>query len=211
MTDPVNTSMKTMIIVGAGAALGLLFNALAPGGIPLRSMILPTDTPPPPGIAVSDDYLSTEQVRAVSELLTSGIDPDEFEVRFVIMDVREPYEFEGGHIPGAINQPLTQFKSGRPKRLDSIPDDAIIFVYCSDPECGSSLIVAEQLRLYGYKAENVRVFVGGLPAWEQAGLNLAYGIDPELDYDDGIEAFNDDSMDDSAMPGGDTLIEGEEQ
>ena len=38
-----------------------------------------------------------------------------------IIDVREPHEFRGGHIPGAVNQPLSQFDpAGMPQDLSLI-------------------------------------------------------------------------------------------
>ena len=49
-------------------------------------------------------------------------------VAVLIVDVREPYEFEAGHIPGAINLPLGSLIDLAKTHL---PDkDALIFLYC---------------------------------------------------------------------------------
>ena len=48
---------------------------------------------------------------------------------YVIIDVREPFEFVSGHVKGAINIPPAQLMSGA-KELDSIPKDAEIIIYC---------------------------------------------------------------------------------
>lgn len=48
---------------------------------------------------------------------------------YVIIDVREPFEFVSGHVKGAINIPPAKLMSGA-KELDSIPKDAEIIVYC---------------------------------------------------------------------------------
>jgi rhodanese-related sulfurtransferase len=44
----------------------------------------------------------------------------------VVLDVREPAEFEEGHLAGAIHVPL----GGLPRRLDSLPADRLIVAYC---------------------------------------------------------------------------------
>jgi rhodanese-related sulfurtransferase len=35
------------------------------------------------------------------------------EMSCIVIDVREPHEFRGGHIPGVENHPLSQFDPGR--------------------------------------------------------------------------------------------------
>ncbi|GAB7388408.1 rhodanese-like domain-containing protein [Bacillaceae bacterium] len=44
----------------------------------------------------------------------------------LLIDVREPHEFCSGHIPGAINIPLSQLR----QRLSEIPHDKEIILYC---------------------------------------------------------------------------------
>ena len=43
-----------------------------------------------------------------------------------IMDVREPAEFERGHVTGAVNIPMSQFR----QRLDEIPKDRPVYCHC---------------------------------------------------------------------------------
>ena len=45
----------------------------------------------------------------------------------VVLDVREPTEFEEGHVEGALHVPL----GALPRRLDALPRDHRILVYCS--------------------------------------------------------------------------------
>ena len=47
----------------------------------------------------------------------------------VILDVREPSEFATGHVPGAINVPLGEIRTGR--TLPECPDlDKTVLIYC---------------------------------------------------------------------------------
>lgn len=48
---------------------------------------------------------------------------------YVIIDVREPYEFSGGHVKGAINIPPAELMTGTDK-LKNVPKDAEIILYC---------------------------------------------------------------------------------
>jgi NADPH-dependent 2,4-dienoyl-CoA reductase/sulfur reductase-like enzyme/rhodanese-related sulfurtransferase len=44
----------------------------------------------------------------------------------LLLDVRDPNEFEAGHVPGAVNLPLNQLRA----RLDELPSDRTIWIYC---------------------------------------------------------------------------------
>ena len=44
----------------------------------------------------------------------------------MIVDVRDPDEFENGHVPGAINLPLNEIR----QRLDELPRDREVWLYC---------------------------------------------------------------------------------
>lgn len=49
--------------------------------------------------------------------------------KYTLIDVREPDEFERGHLTGAINIPSQSLMSGCPE-LASVPKNANIIVYC---------------------------------------------------------------------------------
>ena len=48
----------------------------------------------------------------------------------VFIDVREPFEFMLGHVPGALNIPPAKLLAGEPKELKQLDRDAELIVYC---------------------------------------------------------------------------------
>lgn len=65
----------------------------------------------------------------------------------VIIDVREPFEYDMGHVEGAINLPPAELVQNSDK-LKSIPKDAEIILYC---KTGSrSAVSANYLKNLGY-------------------------------------------------------------
>ncbi|MBR5239246.1 MAG: rhodanese-like domain-containing protein [Clostridia bacterium] len=82
----------------------------------------------------------------------------ETESDYIILDVREQDEFDGGHIPGAILIPYTQINA---KAEAMLPDpDQLILVYCRSGR--RSKIASESLVKLGYT--NVKEF-GGINDW----------------------------------------------
>jgi phage shock protein E len=51
-------------------------------------------------------------------------------VKYIIIDVREPEEYDSGHVDGAINLPPSDLMSSEIKQLKDIPKDAPIILYC---------------------------------------------------------------------------------
>ena len=77
---------------------------------------------------------------------------------YVILDTREQYEFDEGHIPGAVLLPYDQVNE---KAESMLPDkDQLILVYCRSGR--RSKIAAEALVELGYT--NIREF-GGIIDW----------------------------------------------
>jgi len=76
-----------------------------------------------------------------------------------LVDVREEYEFAEGHVPGAVNLPMSTIGS----RLDELPDEPFD-VICKVG--GRSGRVVEALAARGYDATNVD---GGTDEWIAAG------------------------------------------
>ena len=82
----------------------------------------------------------------------------------LILDVRSPDEYAGGHIPGAVNIPYDAL----PERLAALPADrdAEIVVHC---QSGRRAGIAEGVLLEaGYT--QVRDLTGHWQAWDAAGL-----------------------------------------
>lgn len=71
-----------------------------------------------------------------------------------IIDVREPEEFQEGHIPGAVNIPLSKIEQ------EPFDTEEEIFLVCrSDRRSG---LAADLLNEKGYKGVNVQ---GGMLEW----------------------------------------------
>lgn len=85
----------------------------------------------------------------------------------VIVDVREPHEWDQGHIPDAIHIPMDQVRD----RLDEIPDADTVIFQCRSG--GRSDRVAKRVRS-DLDAE-VANLSGGILAWERAGLPVETG------------------------------------
>lgn len=82
-----------------------------------------------------------------------------------IVDVREPYEWEAGHIEGSVHIPLAQVMAGQEQgRLD--PSQPVVLVCKSG---NRSELAALMLQARGFKAEN---FEGGTESWVALGLPL---------------------------------------
>jgi NADPH-dependent 2,4-dienoyl-CoA reductase/sulfur reductase-like enzyme/rhodanese-related sulfurtransferase len=74
-----------------------------------------------------------------------------------IVDVREPGEFEAGHLEGAVNVPLSQLR----ERMDELPRDRPLWVYC---QVGQRAYYATRaLRLQGFDVYNL---TGGFKTYQ---------------------------------------------
>ncbi|MFZ0545071.1 MAG: rhodanese-like domain-containing protein [Candidatus Promineifilaceae bacterium] len=80
----------------------------------------------------------------------------------LVLDVREQWEYDEGHIPGVTLIPVSEVSN----RLSEIPTDKEVIVTCRSGNRSSQ--VAEYLRQQGY--DNIHNMDGGILAWEAAGL-----------------------------------------
>ena len=81
------------------------------------------------------------------------------------IDARREFDYKNGHIRGAINVALYEFKTQH-LRIDSIPKDKMLIAYCDGAECSSSIELAVKLTESG--STNVKVFFGGWQEWRAA-------------------------------------------
>jgi NADPH-dependent 2,4-dienoyl-CoA reductase/sulfur reductase-like enzyme/rhodanese-related sulfurtransferase len=76
----------------------------------------------------------------------------------LLLDVREPSEFEAGHIPGALNLPLHQLRA----RLPELPRNREVWIYCGVGQRG--YYAARLLSQHGVQARNL---AGGYRTYAQ--------------------------------------------
>ena len=95
----------------------------------------------------------------------------------LLIDVREPAEYQQGHLAGAINIPrgLLEFKMGGTPELES--RDLAIVLYCKTS--GRAALSAAALQQMGYV--NLTSIAGGYDAWVEAGLETVKPSLPEFD------------------------------
>jgi len=77
----------------------------------------------------------------------------------IVVDVREPNEFSRGHVPGAVNHPMSGFD---PKRL---PSGKPVVLICQSG--GRSATALSKARAAG--REDIRHYAGGMMGWSRNG------------------------------------------
>lgn len=84
----------------------------------------------------------------------------------VFVDVSEPGEFKAGHVPNAINAPLSGLDKGT-GRLDKYKEKPVVVTARAN---NPALKAATILRKRGFTS--VHLLAGGLAAWEKENLPL---------------------------------------
>jgi rhodanese-related sulfurtransferase len=83
-----------------------------------------------------------------------------------VIDVREPYEYTAGHVPGARLVPMEQL----PRHADELRRNAAVYVICASGN--RSLAAADYLSRLGVRAYSV---AGGTGGWQRSGRPLVRG------------------------------------
>jgi thioredoxin 1 len=87
----------------------------------------------------------------------------------VVVDVRNPDEYESGHVSGAVLIPLGELG----ERQDEIPDGDPVYVICAMG--GRSLQATKAMIQVGYNALSVS---GGTKGWIEQGRPVVTGMAP---------------------------------
>jgi rhodanese-related sulfurtransferase len=97
----------------------------------------------------------------VHEAMTEGT-PD-----FILLDVRSPGLFAGGHLPGAVNLPHGRIVE---RNLGEWPEETVFVVYCAGPHCNGADKAAVRLARLG---RPVKKMIGGVEGWKDEGFELS--------------------------------------
>ena len=102
---------------------------------------------------IPKDYYTIKQVEQLKSISKNK--------NALLVDVREPSEFNSGHIPGAINIPLRTLT----QNLDKIPQNRPVILYCTTGYRTAMGVMS--LEMLGY--HNVSGFPPSIQGWKAAG------------------------------------------
>jgi phage shock protein E len=85
----------------------------------------------------------------------------------ILLDVREQWEYDEGHIPGVVHIPMNSI----PATMSELPTDKTVIVTCRSGNRSSQ--VTTFLRDNGFT--NVHNMAGGILAWQAGGLPVERG------------------------------------
>ncbi|MDH3887747.1 MAG: rhodanese-like domain-containing protein, partial [Gammaproteobacteria bacterium] len=85
-----------------------------------------------------------------------------------VLDVRPPQEYAAGHVPGAVNVPLSELE----QHIKDLNPKQEIVAYCRGPHCVLAFDAVASLREKGLKARRLE---DGYPEWKTAGLPVETG------------------------------------
>jgi rhodanese-related sulfurtransferase len=103
-----------------------------------------------------------------------SLDPNDFHLQYIstdssiLIDVREPFEFKGNRIKGAINIPAS---GNLDKAADTINKKLTLFLYCTSGFRSSN--AAEKLYDKGFR--KLYSLKGGITAWRKDRMPVVKG------------------------------------
>ncbi len=89
----------------------------------------------------------------------------------LVLDARRESDFLSGHIPGAMSLPANAIDEALVTIAMLLTPEQPVLVYCSGQDCDESIMVGEALVQSGFT--NITLYVGGLKAWQEAGLPVS--------------------------------------
>jgi rhodanese-related sulfurtransferase len=145
---------RALLIMAAGAGLGLTWNAASSRGFPLERNALVKD---------GDQVVEAPEAR---QRLEKGA---------LFLDARPVDFYEMSHVPGALPLPEEDFDRAFAKIEPRLRESLDVIVYCAGFGCEASHIVARKLKDRGIPAT---ILHEGWPAWQDAGYPVKPGREP---------------------------------
>jgi len=148
---------QMLIMVMASVVCGLASNFIAEKPLPLFKALA---KPGPVAGPVSFSEADADFVRQMS------VDPGT-----ILVDARPAEIYSQGHIPGAVNLPLSRFNDTISERQTSLRAARQLIVYCSGWSCNDSYDLARRLLEKGFK--DLILYRGGMEDWLEKGNAVA--------------------------------------
>jgi rhodanese-related sulfurtransferase len=155
------TVIRAIVLVVAGAALGLAGNAARPHGLRVAAFAPPTECSGGEAAAPSPTVMSPAEASSLCG-----------QPNVVIADTRPANAFAEGHVAGAVHLPCDAGGASAVEALSHFSRAHTIVVYGGSTDEARPVAEALQRRHPDVK---VAVLDGGFQAWSQAGLACASG------------------------------------
>ena len=122
---------------------------------------------PPAVDVVETGFISLQELPELAPNLTvDEVAQAMSETEIVIVDVREDWEFDSGHIKDAVLIPVGEIAD----RVDEIPADVPVVLVCrSGNRSGQAY---QYLKQHGF--DNVHNMLGGMLEWTSSGYDVEY-------------------------------------
>jgi rhodanese-related sulfurtransferase len=146
--------VRILLIVMAGLACGLAWNAWSGRGIALGANAF---------------------LREGAEEIDAAEARERFDRGVLFLDARPVANYEMSHIPGAVPLPEDDFDSHFAKVEGRLRSSFDAVVYCAGYGCEASHLVADRLKARGI---HVAILNEGWPAWTDAGHPVKEGAEP---------------------------------
>ncbi len=140
---------ESLQLIFISAILGITAQTILPNGIGLKTEItvinsdssnieIPTVTISPNGEFTEPSSISLSAAFSAYE-----------EGNALFLDARDQFDYEQGHILGAINLPVSAFLDSLPM-LENLDQDQVLITYCDGVDCNASIDLAASLELMGF-------------------------------------------------------------
>lgn len=152
-----------IIVLSGVFAFGV--NALRPDGLPLAQAA----AKPAPSAVKLSPVTGEIALKDAAMLFLSD--------RAVFLDARSAYEYQLGHIKGALSLPVRSFASDFQDIKPRLAGKDAVIAYCDGADCPLSHALAKHLVEAGVK--NVYVLVNGWTLWQAEKLPVAQGTEAQ--------------------------------
>ena len=147
--------IQAVFLMVLSVVLAFAVNILRPEGL-----VLPGNWNPSTAAGMQDPGFTVVTLDEAWSLYTSE--------KILFLDAREPYAYEQGHLPGAINVPVSRVEERIEQLQAFIGKDVVFVAYCDSPECPLSYELAGLLKAHGMAP--VSILRQGWIGWYEAGF-----------------------------------------